>query len=305
MERRQAEPVTESASPGHSKAHTIAVTSGKGGVGKSNIALNLAIAMAKMDQKVCLFDANLGLGNIDLLCGLNGYWNLSHVVTGARTLKDVVLKGPANVSVVPGANGLHDIADCPALAQREIFSQLEELELTYDFIVIDTGTGIHRSVRRFVTAADVVLIVTTPEPTSIADAYATIKSLSMSDGPRLEALVNQADSSQQAHAIVERLQKTAQLFLHTHVASAGYIPHDTHVSGAVVKRTPFLIESPRCPAARAIQQLARRLKNVTAAQPLPGTFFSRIISNRHRLMAIPSPLPRVPNQSRSPVRQRH
>jgi len=144
-----------------SQARTIAVTSGKGGVGKSNIALNLAIAMAGNDTSVCLLDANLGLGNIDLLCGLNGYWNLLHVVTGARTLADIVLDGPAGIHVVPGASGLIDAVDVSASAQREILDQLEELERTHDYLLIDTGTGIHQSVRRFLNAADVVLVVTT------------------------------------------------------------------------------------------------------------------------------------------------
>src|SRR5262245_24032075 len=134
-------------SPG---ARTVAVTSGKGGVGKSNIALNLAIALRQAGRSVCILDANLGLGSIDLLCGLNGYWNLSHVLSGARTIAEITLEGPAGIHLIPGASGLVDLADAPPAAQREILTQLEEVERSHDDMIVDTGSGIHRLVRGFV-----------------------------------------------------------------------------------------------------------------------------------------------------------
>lgn len=263
-----------------SGARTIAVASGKGGVGKSNIALSLSVALAEMDDAVCLLDANLGLGNIDLLCGLNGYWNLSHVVTGARRLSDVVLDGPDGIHVIPGASGLSDLADCPPAAQQEILHQLQELEQTHQFLIIDTGSGIHRLVREFLMPADVILIVTTPEPTAIADAYATIKSLSAAELPEVQVLVNQADSSRQAHAIMERLRQTARLFLRTEVSPAGFVPRDPCVPSAVARRSPFLLDSPRCPAAQSVRQLARRLKHLTENKPSQGAYFPRMWQNR-------------------------
>ena len=136
------------------RARTLAVVSGKGGVGKSVIALNLAIAFARLGKSVCLLDACLGLGSIDLLCGKNGYWNLSHVVTGARSLNDVLLKGPEGIHVVCGASGLIDLADVPENVQRELIFRMEELERTHDVLIVDTSTGIHRTVRQFATAAD-------------------------------------------------------------------------------------------------------------------------------------------------------
>lgn len=259
-----------------SRAFTIAVTSGKGGVGKTNIALNLAIALARLDSSVGVFDANMGLGNIDLLCGLNGYWNLSHVVTGARSLPEIVLTGPEGINVVPGASGLADVADCNESAQREIFQQLEEFERMHDFVIIDSGPGIHRSVREFVACAELVLVVTTPEPTALADAYATIKALSASHGPRVEVVVNQAATSQQADLIIERIQQTSRLFVYKEVGSAGCIPHDPAVAASVLRRRPLLLEQPTSPAARSISQMARRLKQLAESSSQPGEFFPKL-----------------------------
>ena len=258
------------------QAHTIAVTGGKGGVGKSNIALNVAIAMADRETTVCLLDASPGLGNIDLLCGLNGYWNLSHVVTGARRLREIVLSGPAGVDVIPGAGGLNDLAECPESVRNEILVQLRELEKQYDYILIDTGTGIDRSVRRFVTAADLVLIVTTPEPTAVADAYATIKSLAAVPERQLDLLVNRAASPDQADVILDRLRQTSRLFLRTDVGSMGFLPRDDTVPDAVARRLPFLLHAPESSVSRAVRQLATRLKNRTDRQPPHESFFSRL-----------------------------
>jgi flagellar biosynthesis protein FlhG len=266
-------------------AHTVAVTSGKGGVGKSSVALNLAVALAQMESRVCLLDGNLGLGNVDLLCGLNGYWNLSHVITGARSLADVMLVGPSGIHVIPGASGLTAVADCTKAAQSEIFSQLQELEQTHDFIVIDTGAGIHESVRRFVSAADAVLTLTTPEPTSIANAYASIKALSAAEQQRLHVLVNQAESSQQAHAVMERIAHTSRLFLNHDVATAGFIPFDQAVRAAVYRRVPFLVGSPDAPASRAVAQLARRVQNLVASQARQQPFFPLVCARQSRRAA--------------------
>jgi len=275
MERRTELAVVEPLPP-RPQARSVAVTSGKGGVGKSSVALNLAITLQKMGHTVCLLDANLGLGNIDLLCGLNGYWNLSHVVSGARTVPEIVLEGPCGIHVVPGASGLLDAADCSPVAQREILSQLDEFERQHDFLIIDTGTGIHRTVRHFVAAAQAALVVTTPEPTAIADAYATLKALTAaSELLQPHILVNQADTSEQAREIISRVQQTARTFLHVTVSSAGYIPRDPAVVQAVVHRKPFAAENTRTPAGLAIEQLARRMVNISRPGDEQASFFSQ------------------------------
>jgi len=274
VEQREEAPLDDSSNQQH-RARTIAVASGKGGVGKSNIALNMAVAMARLGKSVCVLDACLGLGNIDLLCGLHGYWNLSHVVTGARALKDVVLDGPDGIHVVPGASGLIDLADCPAATQRELLFQMDELERAHDFLIVDTSTGIHRVVRQFATAADQVLLVTTPETTSMADAYATIKALATPDAPPVDVVVNQAESVSQAKAIVARLQQTSKMFLRTSVSFAGSVARDAAVVRAISQRKPFVVESPNCPAATDMHQLARRVISSGGSLKTFQSYFER------------------------------
>jgi flagellar biosynthesis protein FlhG len=277
MERLQSERYDVIASnSGAPRARSIAVTSGKGGVGKSSVALNLAISLSQFGARTALLDANLGLGNLDLMCGLNGYWNLSHVVTGARNLDEIVLEGPAGIQVIPGASGLAEMADWPEAAQADVLRQLAEFEQTHDFLIIDTAAGIHRSVRQFLEACDLVLVVATPEPTAIADAYATIKALSASGIPTLEVLINQAASPEQASAISHRICETARNFLRVDVGSAGSIPHDPEVAVAVSRRCPFVVGKPDSPASQAVARLAQRLLEFFKAQPPRGSLFPRM-----------------------------
>lgn len=280
--RQETRSESESLSSRPHRARTIAVTSGKGGVGKSNIALNMAIAMSQLGKSVCLLDACLGLGNIDLLCGLNGYWNLSHVITGARALKDIVLDGPDGVHVVPGVSGLTELVDCPTSLQRELLFQMDDLVRTHDILIVDTSTGTHRMVRKFATSADQMLLVTTPETTAIADAYSTIKALGSTDCPPLDIVVNLAESSTQAKAIVARLQQTSKIFLKKPIGFAGHISRDPAVTKAVAERKPFVVESPTCPAATDIHQLARRVISNGGSLRTFQSYFDRFNQGKQR-----------------------
>jgi flagellar biosynthesis protein FlhG len=276
MQRFHSNHAEPAARSGAGRATAIAVTSGKGGVGKTNIALNLAIALARLDAAVCVIDANLGLGNIDLLCGLNGYWNLAHVVSGARNLRDVILSGPEGIEVIPGASGLTEAADWSPAAEADVFRQLEDYEETRDYLIIDAAVGIHHSVRAFLHACDQALIVTTPEPTSVADAYSTIKALCGAKIPSIDVIVNQCDSTQQARVVAERIHETARMFLHVDVGFAGFVPKDPNVAAAVARRKPFLIDHPNSPASTSVCQLALRLQRRHETQPRRPPFFPRM-----------------------------
>ncbi len=264
---------------------SLAVVSGKGGVGKSVIALNLAVALARRGDSVCLVDASPGIGHLEFLCGRNGYWNLTHVAAGSRSLEDVVLDGPHGLRIVPGASCLLEETD----PHTRLLRELTDLERDHDWLIIDTAGGEPRRSSPLARAADRVLIVTTPEPTSIAEAYATLKGLSAADGPLASALVNRADSEQQARQILDRLRHTARSFLRTDLDRAGFVPHDPAVGQSVSARRPLVDVEPGCPAQLAVEGLAERLAH-TVTRRDEVDYFRRLqphheVSIRERLFA--------------------
>ncbi|WP_428939479.1 MinD/ParA family protein [Fontivita pretiosa] len=277
------------------RATVIAVTSGKGGVGKSNVAVNLAIQLAGAGRDVVLLDADLGLANADVLCNVDLPFNLSHVIARKKELFEVLFKAPGGFRLIGGASGLARMADLSDFDRQRIVEALGELESRTDIIIIDTGAGISPNVLSFTRAADHVLVVTTPEPTAITDAYAVIKVLSRggvgaaadaSTQRRISLLVNQARSASESRVVYERIAKVAKQFLNVDVYEAGYVPADENVPLAVRRRTPFLLAAPRCPASQGIAQLAMRLEQGLAprintrgggAGGSGGGFFSRMV----------------------------
>ena len=250
IQRRSADKPTAA----EERARIVAFTSGKGGVGKSNLALNVAVTMAQDGARVCLLDANPGSSNIDLLCGLNCYWNFGHVLTGAKSLGEVILKGSAGINVVPGASGLLEVG-----ASSDLAEQVTALETAYDVLIIDAGTGLTESARRFASVADVTFLVTTPEPTAIADAYATLKAWQGSVPSMPDVLVNRTGSAAQAKQILNRFAQTVELFLRCSAPSGCWVAEDAAVPQAVIARRPFVEIAPDGAAARDVQGIAKRL----------------------------------------------
>jgi flagellar biosynthesis protein FlhG len=273
----QASHLRSLASEQRRRASVIAVTSGKGGVGKSNIAVNLAIKLTEGGKQVVLLDADLGLANADVLCNIDLPCNLAHVIARKRELREVMVEAPGGFRLIGGASGLARMADLSDADRGRIVTALAELEERADVIIIDTGAGISPNVLAFTRAADQVLVVTTPEPTAITDAYAVIKVLSR-DGldRRVSLLVNQARSISEARLVHDRIAKVARQFLGITIYDAGHVFHDDQVSQAVRKRVPFLINSPRCHASLCMNQLAVRLEQGVAATLLTGGFFNRM-----------------------------
>jgi flagellar biosynthesis protein FlhG len=262
----------------HRRASVIAITSGKGGVGKSNIAVNLAIALSSAGKGVVLLDADLGLANADVLCNIDLPCNLSHVIARKKELRDVLVKAPGGFALIGGASGLARMADLTDEDRQRVIDALGELEQNADVILIDTGAGISPNVLAFTRAADHVLVVTTPEPTAITDAYALIKVVSRESADRrMSLLVNQVRSEAEAKIVHERIAKVARQFLNVSVLDAGYVLSDEQVSTAVRRRMPFLLASPRCPASACVGRLAMRLEQgVAAASPGGAGFFNRM-----------------------------
>ncbi|MCS7033250.1 MAG: MinD/ParA family protein, partial [Phycisphaerae bacterium] len=247
-------------------ATVIAVTSGKGGVGKSNIAVNLAIRLAAAGKDVVLLDADLGLANADVLCNVDLPCNLAHVIAGTRDLHDVMVKAPGGFRLIGGASGLAKLADLSELDRQRLLDSLEQIEQQADFLVIDTGAGISPNVLSFTRAADHVLIVTTPEPTAITDAYAVVKVLTRGgSGQRISMLINQVLSEHEGRCVFERISRVARQFLNVNVLDAGWVPDDEHVVLAVRRRVPFVLAYPRCPATQCVTRLAMRLASGVGA----------------------------------------
>jgi len=259
------------------QTRTIAVTSGKGGVGKSNVALNLSILLAGAGNRVALVDADMGLANLDLLVGVDVRANISHVVAGARRLSEVITDLPCGVQFVPGASGLAKLADLSEFQRAGLIKELATLEGDNDVIVVDTGAGIGPDVLTFAMAADISLVVTAPEPTAITDAYAVIKLLTQHGyNGQTSVLVNLAPGRQEARATYQRISTVARQFLSAKVLDAGYVLMDPKVREAVRKREPFVLSYPRCPASRCLAALATKLSAGGTLLSMQEGFFKRV-----------------------------
>lgn len=253
------------------RCHTIVVSGGKGGVGRSVIAVNLAVAFAGLGSSVGLIDASPSFGNVEFLCGLNGYWNLSHVAQGCRDLNDVVLNGPAGIRILSGAGGLTDHKLLSA--ETALFDRLTEFERDLDWLIVDASGGGLSFTHKVAAAADDLLIIAIPEATAVAEAYATTKAFATTCGPRLGLMVNQANSEQQAQQILDRLRQAADSFLRIDLFRRGYILADPVIPESVNRRRPFVLASPDSASSVALCQLARRWTRQPASE-LP--FFTRI-----------------------------
>jgi flagellar biosynthesis protein FlhG len=260
-----------------SGATVIAITSGKGGVGKSNIAVNLAIKLASAGKDVVLLDADLGLANADVLCNIDLPANLSHVISRKRELREVKVRAPGGFHLIGGASGLARMADLTDGDRQRLIDALGELEQSSDVILIDTGAGISPNVLSFTRAADHVLVVTTPEPTAITDAYAVVKVMSKDGGERkISLLVNQAHSAAEARLVHERIARVARQFLNISILDAGYVLADEQVSLCVRRRIPFVLGSPRSPASLCVEKLAMRLQSGVVNPAATAGFFNRM-----------------------------
>lgn len=237
---------------------TVAVLSGKGGVGKSNLALALTCALADSGNRVVLLDADLGMANIDLLCGIGGRFNLSHVVDGSRRLDEVVVPLEENVEILPGGSGLKDLADLDDTELSGVIDSLGLLEDRADIVILDTGAGIHKGVLAFALAADTTILVTTPEPTSVRDAYGVLKSLegASPEGKELLLVVNMAGSGGEAWEVAGRILTASHQFLGRSPVYLGHVLRDDAVGRAVRLRRPFYRLFPSAPAGLCVRRLA-------------------------------------------------
>jgi flagellar biosynthesis protein FlhG len=235
----------------------IAVTSGKGGVGKTNVSVNLAVQMARRGRKVLLMDADLGLANVDILLGLRPVRNLSHVLSGECSLRDILVSGPANLSIIPAASGIKYMAEMGASEHAAIVQGFSDIKDDFDVMIIDTAAGISDSVVTFSQASQHVIVVVTDEPTSLADAYGLIKVLYRDAGIKsFKVLCNMVDSDRQARSVFKRLYDVAERFLDVHLEYVGQVPRDTFLQKAVARQRVVSELYPATESSLAFKRLA-------------------------------------------------
>lgn len=263
------------------KTRVISITSGKGGVGKTTLAVNLALAAQQAGVATVLFDADLGLANLDIVLGVFPRYNLLHVLRGEKTIDEIICAGPGGLRLVAGGSGLAELANLNKQQLGRFIAGLAELDNSSDLILIDTGAGLADSVLSFLYASQEIIVVTTPEPTAITDAYAVIKLVSQHESKPIHVVVNRAHNEQEARAVFAKMAATATRFLDININFAGWIPEDNLVTRAIISQQPILLGHPSSRVATAVYQLQAALFSGLQAEALPTetglrAFFSRL-----------------------------
>ncbi len=270
-------PHVEGKEPAEWGPRALAVTSGKGGVGKTSISVNLAISLAQMGQRVTLFDADLGMANAEVLMGLVPPYSLYDVLYGGKTIEEVAVRGPLGINVISGGSGLVEMANLDRERRRYLLDMLSRAGRDDDFLIVDTGAGIGKNVLGFVAAAKEVIVVITPEPTSLTDAYALIKVLDRFDVHReVGVVVNRAADQREASRVYGRLLAVVERFLKIKLNNLGWIPEDKAVAQAVKNQQPFALANPSSAASRSIASVASVLLH-GETPPASGNFWGRLI----------------------------
>jgi len=270
----QAEGLREFVRARQRPARVVAVTSGKGGVGKTNVSVNLAIALAQARKSVVLVDLDLGLANADILLDMTPRYNLSHVISGHKSIEETLAPAVGGIRVVPGASGVERLANLSDTERASLLVGLDALHRQADFILFDTGAGISKNTTAFLSAADDIVVVTVPEPTAVVDAYAVIKMISKeADHGDMLLLMNQTSSPQEAERFANGIVVTANKLLNAYVEKLGYVLSDPRVPAAVRQRRPVLLAYPTSPASECIRSIARRIvsaRGEEASSDRPG-----------------------------------
>lgn len=261
----------------------IAVSSGKGGVGKTNSVANLAVAFARMGKRVLLLDADLGLGNLDILLGLTPKYNLGHLLRGERTLEEVVVKGPFGIMILPASSGVQELTNLSLEERLSLASHLERMGPHVDILFIDTGAGISSNVLFFNMSAQEIIVVVSPEPTSLTDAYALMKVLLQKHGERaFKLLVNNVKTKKEGLDVYRKLSLVAERFLNISVDYIGCVLHDDNVPKAVVQQKAVMDVYPESKASLCYMEIARGISQTQVSKVMKGgmQFFWRQVLSR-------------------------
>ena len=266
------------------ETRVIAITSGKGGVGKTNIVANLGFALSRLGKKVLILDADLGLGNLDVLLGLAPRYNLSHVISGEKSLEEIILKGPGKLEILPASSGIQELTQLSKQQKIQILTKLDLLIDSFDVLLIDTAAGISTNVLDFNATAQEILVVVSPEPTSLTDAYALMKVLSLKYSEKhCKLLVNQAANDQEGRDIYRQLNLVTERFLDISVKYFGCVLFDEKVTKSVRRQQIVLELFPDSPASKSFSMLAKKIKNMKISKSTKGDsnlFWEHLIQGR-------------------------
>lgn len=249
----------------------LAIASGKGGVGKTNVAVNLGISLSEMGRRVVLMDADLGLANVDILLGLHPKFNLSHLLNGERNLSEIMVEGPSGLRIVPASSGLQHMSDLSNGEQAAVIRAFSEIDEDTDVLLVDTAAGISSSVVNFARACQEVVLIVCDEPTSITDAYAFIKLLNRDYGVyRFQILTNMVQDARQGQALFYKLNKVTDHYLDVTLNHLGIIPFDEFLRKAVQRQSPVTLSYPQSKSSQAFRQLSKRVVNLPITERSSG-----------------------------------
>ena len=249
-------------------ARVITITSGKGGVGKSNVAVNLAVQLRKIGKRVVIIDADFGLANIEVILGIVPKYTFSDVMNGEKIITDIMTEGPMNIKFISGGSGVQDLIRLNESQLSYFIKNLYLLDKMADIILIDTGAGLTDAVLCFSRAADEIILVTTPEPTSITDAYALVKTLSAQNKesiPNIKLIVNRVDDEEEGKEIYFKLKQVSKRFLDVDIEELGYIPYDRALVKSVKLQEPVSLSFPKSEVSRAFESISNKIANIDNA----------------------------------------
>ncbi|MCR4706122.1 MAG: MinD/ParA family protein [Lachnospiraceae bacterium] len=270
-------------------ARVITVTSGKGGVGKSNTSINLAIQLKRLGQRVIILDADFGLANIEIMFGTVPKHNLCDLIYQGKNIREIITWGPGDVGFISGGSGIVGLSNLSREYLIYIIQNLAELDAVADVIIVDTGAGISDAVLEFLVASGEILLVTTPEPTSITDSYSLLKALNRHprfkrEDSQIKVLANRVDEPDEGRNLFNKLNAVVSRYLKLPIQYLGAIPYDSQLSKAVMQQTPVSLSNPRAKSAIAFERIASILMNKEMNKELKlrgmAAFFSHIVTGK-------------------------